>query len=1224
MSAIIRPEDLYNESEFQQSLKNLQASHAGLSKAIIAEVRQTAKEYVSLRKEIQGLANLVSNVKLGPGAVKQLTGLNEEIEKNGRQLEKSRAKIKELNDAYRTNSDFVEGAREAVTRLHNEIRQLNESGEDERKTINKLNNELRQYQTAIKTVETAQRAAKKSIDDTRGAYSHLSKQTKDLKSDLNSLSGATGSVSSSLSKSTKVASAMQEQILRNTQALKGLNTQTATSRAGFDGFAGSLGKAKSSLSPVLGSLTALSSGIIGVSSAFEALQSSVKVIATMERQNFALRNASSSTAEFNKNLQLTRKIALLTGAPLDDTVDALRKFTGATRGTSIEGDKARRIFEAFSNTFTANGASADEFTRATKALSDMMSKGTVSAEELKGQLGDALPGAVRIFAEAAGVSQRELLKMMQNGEILAEDILPKVAAQLEKTTGTNAQKNLQTISGSWEQVTTNVKLLIEAMNNDGVISGFFSRFNTGLGSILTNIRNIVKDRAYGQLFKNALANPLSMSTWAGAIATINQTGQQAAANLKPAEQQANVFNTFPTWSSGAQQKQIAGQKKALDEQVAIRKGYEVELKKQQEMFKADPTAYYHKAEIAKWDRLTKEAKAKENAILRGLQYFENAQRKVQTVGLGVPTDKSSPKKTVASVRSQIDSIPNALIGSNGKAELTKEQSKALKGLREEVLALYSTLSKGDVAKLNLDSLKRELNDLLYGEKKDNSAKKAATARQKEIRDQFKLIEGYIKDAQEELQKNILGADNNDLLEALRLKLKDSLPKLEGEINKGNQKAKTLLSKVEDTFRNKMKWLKPLEYDTDTIFGQALKDGEKFRKFIESNGFIAALQKLQKEMLGDSAKFEERARATLQPGGGMAARVSDKAGDQYNTYQKYQQESDFLDAELNNYVFIKQSERDELQKHLAAVYGFESSGQHKLALLEKEAHERRKKQIIDEAEIRQQKMEQSIQIAGQVGSAIFEVMSAYRQKELESLEKSKAHELELVGDNKSAQAKIEKEYARKEAEIRTKQAKADKADALFQIAINTAIGVSSALAKTVTAWMVPFIIASGAIQAATVLARPLPQFFKGTSYSPEGPAMVAEYGPELIQGPKGDTRLIEKPSIVNLEKGSKVKTAFETRQMLKTMEDAEMINLIRPGAMQREALNIEANRRDNEIKMMAAAFKQSALTELAIERAFGRALDARPEKGMIYDEKGARAYEKRKGQLTEYMNRKTGF
>ncbi len=76
------------------------------------------------------------------------------------------------------------------------------------------------------------------------------------------------------------------------------------------------------------------------------------------------------------------------------------------------------------------GLSADQQQGALLALEQMISKGTVAAEELRGQLGERLPGAFQMAARAMGVTTKQLGEMLQRGEVLAEDLLPKLAREL--------------------------------------------------------------------------------------------------------------------------------------------------------------------------------------------------------------------------------------------------------------------------------------------------------------------------------------------------------------------------------------------------------------------------------------------------------------------------------------------------------------------------------------------------------------------------------------------------------------------------------------------------------------------------------------------------------------------------------------------------------------------------------------------------------------------------
>lgn len=87
---------------------------------------------------------------------------------------------------------------------------------------------------------------------------------------------------------------------------------------------------------------------------------------------------------------------------------------------------------------------------------------------------------------------------------------------------------------------------------------------------------------------------------------------------------------------------------------------------------------------------------------------------------------------------------------------------------------------------------------------------------------------------------------------------------------------------------------------------------------------------------------------------------------------------------------------------------------------------------------------------------------------------------LISEQEHANRKIqiEEQHDAKVRDLKRKQAIFDKARALMDIAINTATGVIKAASGIVTSGMIPWIIATGAVEAAAVAATPIPQFMDG--------------------------------------------------------------------------------------------------------------------------------------------------
>lgn len=193
----------------------------------------------------------------------------------------------------------------------------------------------------------------------------------------------------------------------------------------------------------------------------------------------------------------------------------------------------------------------------------------------------------------------------------------------------------------------------------------------------------------------------------------------------------------------------------------------------------------------------------------------------------------------------------------------------------------------------------------------------------------------------------------------------------------------------------------------------------------------------------------------------------------------------------------------------------------------------------EEEKKQDRLEQAEMVArglSDITRSIFDNQQLARENEMNAIDAWEQERIRMAGDNEEAIAAIEKEAEERRKKVRIEQAKSDKKEAIFQIALQTAVAVMRALSSSpppknfIEAAIVGAI---GAAQAAVVLARPLPQFEKGTNYSPEGKAIVGEAGSELIiDGRTKQARLSpDRASITHLSKGSQVIPAHITQKLL---------------------------------------------------------------------------------------------
>lgn len=103
--------------------------------------------------------------------------------------------------------------------------------------------------------------------------------------------------------------------------------------------------------------------------------------------------------------------------------------------------QTKELFTGTAEAAAALGLDAERTGGLLRALSQIASKGTVSAEELRQQMGEHLPGAFKLAADSMDLTTTELNDMLNKGELLSKDFLPKFAKALRETYHEGAMKN---------------------------------------------------------------------------------------------------------------------------------------------------------------------------------------------------------------------------------------------------------------------------------------------------------------------------------------------------------------------------------------------------------------------------------------------------------------------------------------------------------------------------------------------------------------------------------------------------------------------------------------------------------------------------------------------------------------------------------------------------------------------------------------------------------------
>ena len=155
--------------------------------------------------------------------------------------------------------------------------------------------------------------------------------------------------------------------------------------------------------------------------------------------------------------------------PLQSARDGFTKLYASMQPAGFSGDQVRDLFTGVSKAAATFGMSADKIDRVNYAFAQMASKGQVMSEELKGQLGDVLPGAMAIFAQAAGFKGPEAISKfsaaLEDGRYKGTammELLNNVSVVLNQKFSAGAEGAAKTFQGAINNMQTSMKSLYES------------------------------------------------------------------------------------------------------------------------------------------------------------------------------------------------------------------------------------------------------------------------------------------------------------------------------------------------------------------------------------------------------------------------------------------------------------------------------------------------------------------------------------------------------------------------------------------------------------------------------------------------------------------------------------------------------------------------------------------------------------------------------------------
>ncbi|PNX49891.1 MAG: hypothetical protein BV457_00190 [Thermoplasmata archaeon M9B1D] len=174
--------------------------------------------------------------------------------------------------------------------------------------------------------------------------------------------------------------------------------------------------------------------------------------------------ASAGSAELaGQSYQFISDEAQRLGIDLRSAIDGFAGFSASALRSGLTFEETKEIFSDVSDALVSLNLSATETSFVFRALQQVAGKGKVSLEEISGQLGDTLPGAVQLAIDSLGKSREEFFKLIKTGEIVSKDFLPTFAEEIRKSLGINVEEASQSARANFNRLNNSILLLKDSL-----------------------------------------------------------------------------------------------------------------------------------------------------------------------------------------------------------------------------------------------------------------------------------------------------------------------------------------------------------------------------------------------------------------------------------------------------------------------------------------------------------------------------------------------------------------------------------------------------------------------------------------------------------------------------------------------------------------------------------------------------------------------------------------
>lgn len=459
----------------QNQLRSSAAELASVARQQDA-ARQAAVRYrAQLESEQDSLRGLTSTRKADADALKRverdLARAQKAVERYNEALRKkgmdpatdsgslARATVVGVLDRARTDlAQSLAGLDAEIAQSNARLEQFKAQAVGAEQAVKDLTKQVAASQSALSAQKVELESNRVVLTNTQAAAQRASAALGGLAADQAAIAGATDRANAELAQQ---RAAME----RVTQAERDLAARRRQNN--FEGR-----EALTIMQRIKAEVLALITAYIGLNGAIQSVSRAINTTRDLEAATNRLSTVFDQDYErVAQEMDFVRGTADRLGIAMTDLGLAYSKFAVAADGAKFSADATRQVFISVAEAGRVNKLSLNQLNGVFLALEQMISKGKIQAEELRGQLGERLPGAVSILADALGVTTAELDKMMERGEVFStESTMLAFADELNERFGTqlpDALRSLTTEIGRFENDLDKVSLAFA----EGVVPG---------------------------------------------------------------------------------------------------------------------------------------------------------------------------------------------------------------------------------------------------------------------------------------------------------------------------------------------------------------------------------------------------------------------------------------------------------------------------------------------------------------------------------------------------------------------------------------------------------------------------------------------------------------------------------------------------------------------------------------------------------------------------------